>query len=263
MGNQATQRKAHRFFSERMATLEPFTKQDLMKASGWPENTLETYWSKQFRGLVEDIGGGKFRLREQFRSYLDWRKFHFLVTQVRTPPTVYEPTVYTKIIVYEFYLPLSHENSLRFTLDSLFFKNSIIPRLKRAGIPALENLFPRTLTESDADLVERVCEFVGTKFQGYSIYHVNGRFRSGELTDEDGAAALRKQAIPYLIDETTAVTRFVFPCADDEIEKVRFLFKELFVETITQQISGEDEVWMVESGLQNCVHVWKPKQENG
>ena len=40
--------------------------------------------------------------------------------------------------------------------------------------------------------------------------------------------------MPYLIDETTAVTQFVFPCAEDETEKVRFLFKELFVETITQ-----------------------------
>ena len=54
--------------------------------------------------------------------------------------------MYQTIIVYEFYLPLSHENSLRFTLDSLFFKDSIIPRLKRAVISALENLFPRNLT---------------------------------------------------------------------------------------------------------------------
>ena len=95
------------------------------------------------------LGGGTYRLKERFRSYLDWKKFHFLVTQVRTPPPVYEPTVYQTIIVYEFYLPLSHENSLRFTLDSLFFKDSIIPRLKRAGIPALEKLFPRNLAEND------------------------------------------------------------------------------------------------------------------
>ena len=78
--------------------------------------------------------------------------------------------MYQTIIVYEFYLPLSHENSLRFTLDSLFFKDSIIPRLKRAWISALENLFPRNLTENDEQLVERVCDFVGRKFQGYSIY---------------------------------------------------------------------------------------------
>ena len=263
MGDQSTQRKAHRFFSERMATLEPFTKQDLMDASGWSRSSVDTYWSKQFKSLIEDLGDGTYRLKERFRSYLDWKKFHFIVTQVRTPPPVYEPTVYQTIIVYEFYLPLSHENSLRFTLDSLFFKDSIIPRLKRAGIPALEKLFPRSLTENDEQLVERICDFVGSKFQGYSIYHVRGRFRSGDLTDEDGAAELRKQGMPYLIDETTAVTRFVFPCAKDETEKVRFLFKELFVETITQQISGEDEVWMVESGLQNCIHVWKPKKENG
>ena len=146
MGDQSTQRKAHRFFSERMATLEAFTKQDLMDASGWSRSSVDTYWSKQFRGLIEDLGDGTYRFKEHFRSYLDWKKFHFIVTQVRTPQPVYEPTVYQTIIVYEFYLPLSHENSLRFTLDSLFFKDSIIPRLKRAVISALENLFPRNLT---------------------------------------------------------------------------------------------------------------------
>ena len=260
MGDQLTQRKAHQFFSERLSTLEPFTKKDVMDATGWPQKTLKTYWSKQFRGLLEEVGHGRYRMRERFRSYLDWKKFHFLVTQVRTPPLVYEPTVYKKVIVYEFYLPLSHENSLKGTLDSLFYKNTILPRLRRAGIDKLKKLFSNKSTESDDALLERVCAFVGKKFSGYSIYHVSGRFRAGDLTDEDGVAALRKQLIPYLIDETTAVTRFVFPCTDDEIEKVRFLFQELFVETITQQISGEDEVWMVESGLQNCVHVWKPKK---
>ena len=45
MGDQSTQRKAHRFFSERMATLEPFTKQDLMDASGWSRSSVDTYWS--------------------------------------------------------------------------------------------------------------------------------------------------------------------------------------------------------------------------
>ena len=53
MGDQSTQRKAHRFFSERMATLGPFTKQDLMDASGWSRSSVDTYWSKQFRGLIE------------------------------------------------------------------------------------------------------------------------------------------------------------------------------------------------------------------
>lgn len=62
----------------------------------------------------------------------------------------------------------------------------------------------------------------------------------------------------YLVDETTAVTRFVFPCKPDEGEKVRFLFRELFITPITEQVSGEDEIWVVESGTRNKVHVWKP-----
>jgi hypothetical protein len=93
---------------------------------------------------------------------------------------------------------------------------------------------------------------------GYSIYHVDGRFRADKLSTQQEAVELLKMGQRYLVDETTAVTRFIFPCKDDEeAERVRFLFKELFITAITQLISGEDEIWVVESGIHNRVHVWK------
>ena len=36
------------------------------------------------------------------------------------------------------------------------------------------------------------------------------------------------------------------------------MFEELFMSTMTEQISGEDEVWVVETGIRNRVHKWKP-----
>src|SRR6185436_12578650 len=114
------------------------------------------------------------------------------------------------------------------------------------------------LTDSDESFFERVCKFVETKFGGYSIYHVDGRFRAGKLLTHQDAAEIERRGQRYLVDETTAVTRFIFPCKEDEPAKVRFLFKELFINAITDQVSGEDEIWVVESGMETHVHIWKP-----
>ena len=258
MADETTQRAAHKFFTERLTTLEPFTKADLRAVTGWSAKALETYWSKQFKGFIESVGVDRFRVRERFRLYLDWRKFRSLVTQVRTVPPAYAPTVYSEVVAYEFYMPLTHESALRITLDSLFYKDALLPRLKRIGLPELRKYFTPLSNETDDALIERVCKFVEGKFGGYSIYHVDGRFRAGKLSTQDEAAAIQKTG-RYLIDETTAVTRFIFPCKTDEADTVRFLFKELFMNSITDQVSGEDEIWVVESGIRNQVHIWKPR----
>ena len=136
-----SQRAAHRFFSERLQTLEPFTKEQLRQATKWSTSTLDTHWSKRFKSLLEPVDGTRFRVKERFRPYLDWKKFRSLVTQVKVVSADYEPTVFENIIVYEFYMPLAHESALRVTLDSLFFKDAIVPRLCRIGFPKLQQFF--------------------------------------------------------------------------------------------------------------------------
>jgi hypothetical protein len=254
------QRAAHRFFLERFQTLQVFTKAEFQATTGWSDSSLTTYWSKQYKGFVEEVPGG-YRLKENFRPYMDWKRFRALVTQVKVVPSDYEPTVYDSIIVYEFYMPLAHEAALRLTLDSLFYKDAIMPRLHRIGRPRLQaaNLFQPVASESDDGFFARVLSFFGSKFGGYSVYHVDGRFRADKLSTQADAVELLKMGQRYLVDETTAVTRFIFPCKDAaEADKVRFLFKELFITAITQLVSGEDEIWVVESGMNNRVHVWKP-----
>jgi hypothetical protein len=257
LADLTTQRAAYRFFTERLRTLEPFTKDDLRQVTGWSPSALDTYWSKQFRGIIEDLGGGRYRVRERFRQYLDWRKFRNLVTQVKTVPPSYAPTTFDEVVVYEFYMPLTHESALRVTLDSLFYKDAVLPRLRRIGIEPLKKYFEWRTTDDDASFLERVCQFVDGKFGGYSIYHVYGRFRGSKLLTQDEANEFNKTG-RYLVDETTAVSRFIFPCKKGEADKVRFLFKELFIDAITEQVSGEDEIWVVESGARNQVNIWKP-----
>lgn len=262
MADDTNQRLAHQFFIAHLQTLEPFTKADVTAATGWDGKTLETYWSKQFKNILEPIGNDQYRVRERFRQYLSWRAFKNLVTQVKSAPASYAPTVYDEVIVYEFYMPLSHEAALKQSLDTLFYKDVILPRLRhRIGIAELKKYFAYNLTDSDDSFLETVLTFVESKFGGYSIYHVDGRFRANSLLTQDAAFAHTKSGGRYLVDETTAVTRFIFPCkaADKEADKVRFLFEALFMHPITEQVSGEDEIWVVESGSRNVVHVWKPK----
>lgn len=259
MADDTTQRAAHRFFIEHLNSLEPFTKADVMAATGWSEGSAAAYWSKQFKNILEPIGNDQYRVRDRFRLYLDWKKFKNLVTQVKTSPPSYAPTVFDEVVVYEFYMPLSHEAPLKVTLDSLFYKDVILPRFRhRIGVDKLEAHFEYLTTDTDDTFLERVCKFVESKFGGYSIYHVVGRFRAGKLLTQQDAFEATKAGSKYLADETTAVTRFVFPCGKGEADKVRFLFEKLFMDPITEQVSGEDEIWVVESGTRNKVQVWKP-----
>ena len=46
MADDTTQRIAHKFFVEKLNTLEPFTKQDLMALTGWDKSSADAYWSK-------------------------------------------------------------------------------------------------------------------------------------------------------------------------------------------------------------------------
>ena len=84
-----------------------------------------------------------------------------------------------------------------------------------------------------------------------------GRFRGEDLCTRAEAAALEKTG-RHLIDETTAVTRFIFPCDEPgEMKQVRWFFDRLFIQSIIEVVNGEDEIWMVESGMENRLHIWK------
>lgn len=253
------QRKAFQFLTSRLQSQETFTKEDFKKTTGWSVGrTFDTYWMKQFKPFVEPLGNGRYHVRETFRPYMTWPKFRQHVTQVRRVVTDYSPVVFENVLIYEFYMPLTNEAHLRTTLDSLFFRDTILARLNSIGVERLRINLPLRDSETQESYFHRILDFIEQNFVGYSIFHVSGRFRADKLSSQDQVAEIQKRGRRYLIDETTAVARFIFPCQDNtEADKIRYLFEALFVRSIIQLVNGEDEIWMVESGLRNRVHIWK------
>jgi hypothetical protein len=163
-----------------------------------------------------------------------------------------------------------------------FTKTVLSTGLKACERPDLIRIFPLQPDEGEKQYFDRLCDWLAARFQGYSVTTVSGRFRAHDLMTLRDAAKIEEDYDRYLIDETTAIVRFIFPCgtpvrkksdnttdfddpaADpndvsgtDEARKIRWFFNALFVQSIIQVVNGEAEIWMVESGLQNRLHIWR------
>jgi hypothetical protein len=184
------------------------------------------------------------------------------VTQVRRVVTNYTPTS-SAVLIFDFLMPLTNEAYLRTTLDALFFKDTLLARLKTVASAELQKRFPRAIGLTDDAYFDEILKFIEERFVGYSITHVDGRFRSGSVLSQDEVAEFQKLGQKYLIDETTAVTRFIFPYQDNgELEKIRYLFDSLFVRSIIQLVNGEEQIWMLESGPESKVHIWQAEDDD-
>jgi len=271
MGKYESQRAAFNFLRQHLLSGEPFLLREFIEATGWEKpGTYRTYLQKQYRGLIEPIDGRGFkialdeeyRVTEAFRNLLDWRRFRQQVTQNR--PLGGDYTLKTsKVLIYDFLMPLTHETHLRTTLDALFYKNTILAKLKTTDESEVEKYFTPTEGQSRADYLAEILSFIEKNFVGYSIYHVDGRFRAPGILDFDEIAVLSKDGAKYLIDETTAVTRFIFPYDDPEqLDAIRFLFQRLFVSGMIDLVAGEREIWMLENGPERLVHIWKAPNDD-
>jgi len=266
MGKTDAQRAAHAFLLEHLKSQEPFTLADFIAATGWvTPGTYRAHLSKHFKGLIENVGGGRFeishttsyRVTEAFRRLVSWPKFKQHVTQVRRNVTDYAPTT-SEVLIYDFLMPLTNEGPLRITLDALFYKDTLVSKLKTIPDAELLSEFPRTAGQSHDEHFQLILGFIESHFVGYSITHVDGRFRAGNVLTQDEVAKFQRDGERYLIDETTAVARFIFPYSSpEELKQIRFLFRSLFVRSIIQLINGEEQIWMLENGPQRSVHIWR------
>ena len=127
------QRKVFEFFVERFKSQEPFTKKQVGAVTNWQGKSFPTYWSKQFARFVVPAGGNLFRVSEGFRPLARWETFRQHVTQVRGSSD-YTLSVRDSVLVFEFFMPLTNENHLRTALDALFYKDTIIRRLRATGV---------------------------------------------------------------------------------------------------------------------------------
>lgn len=287
------QKRIFDFLLEHLGTREPFTKEELLGVvESWKEETKETYWSKVYVSLLILLEDGRYRVGNAFIKYTTLEKFKKLTTQTKRVLQIkYQKVDFDKVIIFEFFMPLVNERYLRDSLDTLFYKDTILLRLKNlVKEEELKHYFPLENDEEEEEYYNRVCDWISKKFVGYSIMHVSGRFKTETLRTRSEAAELQKIGVSYLIDETTAVVKFIFPVGQEktkripnlldffesrdveeeaevfneikfDAERIHWLFNVLFVYNIVELV-GEDEIWMVESGMRNHLHIWRAINES-
>ena len=68
MGKYDTQLAAHAFLLEHLQSQEPFTIAEFIEATGWDKpGTFKTYLRKQYKGLIENLEGGPFKISDTSR----------------------------------------------------------------------------------------------------------------------------------------------------------------------------------------------------
>ena len=206
----------------------------------------------------------------------------------------YVPSFYEDVMVFEFFLPLNHESRLKSVLDSLFYEDLVKEQLRRIPIRRLANALQISQWNGKGTperIVSKALQMIKDHFGGYSIGQVDGRYRPDRLMTISGAAdSFERTRQGYLFDETTGMVRFIFKCGEpttrsmtklDDIfdppshhrkskgknpkgpdpmrvaNAIRFLFWRLFVRNIVEAVSGEDQIWLLESGIWNRLYVWK------
>ena len=146
----------------------------------WRGTTFPTHFSKRIKQFLIPAGGGLFRVAEAFRPFAAyWGKFQReVVTQVRRVFSDYTVLAHHAVLIFEFFMPLTNETHLRNTLDALFYRDTVLNRLRAVGASVLKERIPTESGEDDDSYLDRVCEWISNKFVGYSISHVTGRFRA-------------------------------------------------------------------------------------
>lgn len=270
--------KCYHFLRGKLASGEAFSHAELAEASGWAEKTVRAYLSKKLSELVYARTDGQLAVSPVMHG-VSLEDFSPLFDQSRMLFAKYTLSQYETVIVYEFFLPLTHEHQLKQALDELFYADTLRQRLAEVGPQRIgDEVLERLPDESDDELVERAAARAGEIFGGYSISLVSGRFRAADLLSHVQAAELAEAGAPYLIDETTAIVRFIaycpssavqqvsasgqrpLPVAEDptgEADVIRWFFLNVFADALTRQVKQEDEIWLLESGARSGLYIWR------
>lgn len=266
MGLTEAQRAAYRFLRQKAGDGTTFTAADLERVAGWKRSAFDTYKAKHLRDYIS--GRGTFSVHPKFFRVTE-TEFAEIVGQSRTFVARFRHVVVHTAVRYEFLLPLTNERRLREALDELFYRETLEWRAKEIGREELSQIIPAQTGETDEGYYRRVAERVGSLLGGYSIGHVHGRFRASPLLTYEEAARVLADRGRYLVDETTAVVRFIMPIVASRqvqgatfdvgaapppgdisrhVDIARRLFIAFFVESVILRIHGEDEIWFLESG---------------
>jgi len=277
-------RRAYFFLKNNFLSPNAFSKEEFKEFANYPNpNNFITYFTKKLKHFLEEAPNepGKYLVSRIFKKYLKWEKFRAYYSQSSKIKVDYIEEYYKNLMIFEFFLPLANEVDLRSSLDELFYRDSVKLALKKIPINVISEAFPLE-EETEENYIERICDWISERFGGYSIGNVRGRFKIGDLKTFAEVAVIRSRGVDYLIDETTAIVRFIFsvgiPIKNEvlysfgqfsenegnmneetiiEANQIRFIFKNLFVKSILDLVNGEDEIWMLESGIRNRLYIWK------
>lgn len=269
MGKDSKIKASFDFLRERaMSEDKSFTINELSIASKWSDKTVRTYISKHLSEFVskgKNPNGYKVKTRIIDVSYSDYVSL-FKQSDVLAPN--YREYRYSEVVVYELFLPLTCEDKLRRALDKLFYKDIVIDRFRSIGSEKLQKIFSNFTEKTEQEYLEELTTFISQRFGGYSISHVYGRFRADELSTKVRAREIEDAGGNYLIDETTAVVRFIIPLhgtelvisesghenqiplqldVEQELKQIEWSFQTIFISAILNTV-GQEEIWVLESG---------------
>lgn len=276
MKNIKSMEELYEYLHQKAQDGTEFTCSDLeMVVTEWSGTTAKTYLGKQLKTIVQKVKSGTYCVRREFLE-IDLERFLRLVSQKEVGLATYRRISHVTLVTYEFLLPLANEDELRRTLDGLFYEDTLRKRVENIAPAVLERIVARAVDESREAHLKRTFDKVAQLFWGYSIFHVSGRFRADDLRSRKNAIGRR-----YIVDETTAVVRFIFPCqstrtaslehftlapskavnpkhVEKEIDFIRNAFLELFVELIVVKVLEEDEIWVMESANnESKLYIWQ------
>ncbi len=280
MGKNDKQLLFYEYLKKRAATGESFTQNDVCTAIGWKPRSVKSYFRKQIQDFLAEEQGN-YTVDSRFKR-LSRKEFLSLVTQKRKVFPNYERFQFNSILTYEFLLPLTKEDKLRDSLDDLFYEDSLLRRIDEIGIQTLKIDLPPLKGESDKKYSKRIVKMVSSSLGGYSISHVAGRFRAGEIISRKEASTRLSEYEKYLVDETTASVKFILPVSasqinhgtkfrlrkfepddlvsvENEVRAIRALFFHFFVEAVVHTFTGEDEVWLIETSDRQRLYKWRSR----
>src|SRR6266487_1123498 len=164
MKNEDAVNRAFDFLLKCAGSEKPFKLDELVKATGWKKGTAEIYLGKKFNDLVTKKDGAYFVNPEIHRVRLE--DFKDLYRQKQRLFTDYVREAPQKVLVYEFFMPLSREDRLREALDNLFYKNTVEQRIREIGISKIRNALNLPKLSSDEDVTQFVINFMENTIGG-------------------------------------------------------------------------------------------------
>lgn len=273
-------RRAFDFLIEHARERKPFSAGQLAAGTGWTIVETQENIFNRLSDLVVEEGGKYLAKPEILRVRLD--DFKELLHQSKRLFTDYVLEVSSSILIYEFFMPISREDRLREALDNLFYRDTIEQRIQEIGIARIRAGLKLSSEYSEDKIRQLVFNFMERTIGGYSIYMVTGRYRADVLASREEVVARPFAYGPYIVDETTAIVRFILPVEIDageyeygkilepaamtmgtrvRAELISWLFLNFFAEALIRVVRKEDEIWLLESGMRSAFYRWIRRDE--